>query len=87
MLEWIRCTNCNTEIGSIYGLFTEMRRHYISEQLKKIKSSNKNLQLDNDLNQDLTEIYELLHIERACCRTRLNQVVQFDSLLYNNYNE
>lgn len=87
MLEYVRCTSCNTELGSIYGLFAEMRRYYISKQIEKIKTSNKNLQLDNDLNQDLTEIYELLHIDRYCCRTRLNQVVQFDSLLYSNYNE
>lgn len=87
MFEHLRCSNCGNDIGSIYCLFREMKQHLYLKELAKNKTQSNNIQLDNNINIDLQEIFDILHVPRYCCRNRMATTIQYDSLLYNNYNE
>ena len=57
--------------------------------IKKIYKDNYNpsqIEIDSLVNVKLTEIFELLHIQRYCCRRMLITNVNYDSLLYSSIN-
>lgn len=82
MYEYIRCPTCNESIGEFYQAFQEMKK------LKKIQTNTKKKSASDTVSQEsYLDIFEILHIQNYCCRTRLSTVKRFNDTLYEDYNE
>lgn len=63
-----------------------MRNHKINTQREKNITSTDKIQLDMDIKEDLSDIFDLLHIENYCCRDRLSMVKRLNDSTYEDYN-
>lgn len=70
----IRCVTCGTLIGDIYYLFQELKKLKYNETINKKNINAYQLELDNMIDLDLNDIFNILHIERYCCRTRISTI-------------
>ena len=76
-------------MGEYADLYELLKNNIYEEELKKIYKDNYNpsqIEIDSLVNVKLTEIFELLHIQRYCCRRILITNVNYDSLLYSSVN-
>jgi len=89
MYPFIKCPTCNNSLGEYFDLYELLKNNIYEEELKKIYKDNYNpnqIEIDSLVNVKLTEIFELLHIKRYCCRRILITNVNYDSLLYSSIN-
>jgi DNA-directed RNA polymerase subunit N (RpoN/RPB10) len=89
MYPFIKCPTCNNSLGEYADLYELLKNNIYEEELKKIYKDNYNpsqIEIDSLVNVKLTEIFELLHIQRYCCRRILITNVNYDSLLYSSVN-
>jgi len=89
MYPVIRCPTCNMSLGEYYELYELLKNEEYEKELKKIYKDDYNpsqIEIDNLVNIKLTEIFELLQINRYCCRRMLITNVNYDSLLYSSIN-
>jgi DNA-directed RNA polymerase subunit N (RpoN/RPB10) len=89
MYPFVKCPTCNNSLGEYADLYELLKNNIYEEELKKIYKDNYNpsqIEIDSLVNVKLTEIFELLHIQRYCCRRILITNVNYDSLLYSSIN-
>lgn len=89
MYPFVKCPTCNNSLGEYADLYELLKNNIYEEELKKIYKDNYNpsqIEIDSLVNVKLTEIFELLHIQRYCCRRMLITNVNYDSLLYSSIN-
>jgi len=89
MYPFVKCPTCNNSLGEYADLYELLKNNIYEEELKKIYKDNYNpsqIEIDSLVNVKLTEIFELLHIQRYCCRRILITNVNYDSLLYSSVN-
>lgn len=85
MYNYLRCPCCNNSIGEFYKLYTVIKNDMYDAEMKKNNVSVYNqIQNNNNINMDLTELFDLMNIENYCCRSKLTTVVMFNSQIYNN---
>jgi len=87
MYPFVKCPTCNNSLGEYADLYELLKNNIYEEELKKIYKDNYNpnqIEIDSLVNVKLTEIFELLHIQRYCCRRILITNVNYDSLLYSS---
>lgn len=89
MYPFVKCPTCNNSLGEYADLYELLKNHIYEEELKKIYKNNYNpnqIEIDNLVNVKLNNIFELLNINRYCCRRILITNVNYDSLLYSSIN-
>jgi DNA-directed RNA polymerase subunit N (RpoN/RPB10) len=89
MYPFVKCPTCNNSLGEYADLYELLKNNIYEEELKKIYKDNYNpnqIEIDSLVNVKLTEIFELLHFQRYCCRRILITNVNYDSLLYSSIN-
>ncbi len=89
MFPCVRCFSCNNSVAEFMELYELLKNHVYSEELKKIYKDDydpSQVEIDNLINIKLDDIFDLLNIERYCCRRVLITNVNFDSLLYSSIN-
>ncbi len=89
MYPLIRCSSCNNSVGEFIELYELLKNYIYEEELKKLYKDNYNpsqIEIDSLVNIKLNEVFDLLNIERYCCRRTLITNVNFDSLLYSSIN-
>lgn len=89
MYPFIKCPTCNNSLSEYFDLYEILKNHIYEEELKKIYKDNYNpnqIEIDNLVNVKLNDIFELLHINRYCCRRIFITNVNYDSLLYSLIN-
>jgi DNA-directed RNA polymerase subunit N (RpoN/RPB10) len=85
MYNFLRCPCCNNSIGEFYELYVLIKNDMYEKEIKKNNISIPNqIQTSNDINMDLTELFELFNIENYCCRAKLTTATMFSSQIYNN---
>lgn len=85
----IRCATCNNSLGEYAELYELLKNNVYEIELKKIYKENYNpsqIEIDSLVNVNLNDIFDLLKINRYCCRRVLITNVSFDSLLYASIN-
>lgn len=89
MYPFIRCPTCNNSLIEYIEIFKILKNSIYEEELKKIYKDNYNpsqIEIDNIVDIKLNNIFDLLLIERYCCRRILITNVDFDSLIYSSIN-
>lgn len=89
MYPLIKCPSCNNSLGEYVDIYELLKNKMYEEELKKIYKNDYNpsqIEIDNLVNIQLIEIFELLKIKRYCCRRILITNVNYDSLLYSSIN-
>lgn len=89
MYPFIRCVTCNNSLGEYVELYELLKNNVYEIELKKIYKENYNpsqIEIDSLINVNLIDIFNLLKINRYCCRRVLITNVNFDSLLYSSIN-
>lgn len=71
MYDIIRCYRCNTSLGEFYNIYKLMKNQLYSDYLKKELNNTDifTLELNNTVNINVNEIFDILHINNYCCRT------------------
>ncbi len=85
----VRCCTCNNSLGEYVELYELLKNNIYEIELKKIYKENYNpsqIEIDSLINVNLIDIFDLLKINRYCCRRVLITNVNFDSLLYSSIN-
>jgi DNA-directed RNA polymerase subunit N (RpoN/RPB10) len=85
----LRCPSCNNSLAEYIELYELLKNYIYAEELKKLYKDNydpSQIEIDNLINIKLNDIFDLLNIERYCCRRVLITNVNFDSLLYSSIN-
>ena len=80
----LKCCSCNNSLAEYADLYEILKNSVYEEELKKIYKDNYNpsqIEIDSLINIKLNDIFELLHINRYCCRRILITNVNYDSLL------
>jgi DNA-directed RNA polymerase subunit N (RpoN/RPB10) len=89
MYVFIKCVSCNNSLAEYADLYELLKNSIYEEELKKIYKENYNasqIEIDSLINVKLNDIFELLNINRYCCRRILITNVNYDSLLYSSIN-
>ncbi len=89
MYPFVKCPTCNNSLAEYYDLYELLKNYVYEQELKKIYKNNYNpnqIEIDNLVNIKLNDIFELLNINRYCCRRILITNVNYDSLLYSSIN-
>jgi DNA-directed RNA polymerase subunit N (RpoN/RPB10) len=83
MYPIIRCYTCNTSLGEFYDAYLAMKNQLYREHFLKELSDIDifKLELDNVVNINTEEIFNILNIHNYCCRTRLMTNVESISYL------
>lgn len=87
MYEYVRCPSCNKSIGEFYQLFQAMRVLKLEKKIKETTTIPSSFVFDDSFQDDCLDIFELLGIQRICCRAKLSTVKRFNNTLYEDYNE
>jgi DNA-directed RNA polymerase subunit N (RpoN/RPB10) len=89
MYVFIKCVSCNNSLAEYADLYELLKNSVYEEELKKIYKENYNpsqIEIDSLINVKLNDIFDLLNINRYCCRRILITNVNYDSLLYSSIN-
>ena len=89
MYPHIRCPTCNNSIGEYVELYELLKNNVYETELKKIYKENYNpsqIEIDSLINITTSDIFDLLKINKYCCRRVLITNVNFDSLMYSSIN-
>jgi len=89
MYPFVRCPTCNNSLGEYVELYELLKNDVYEIELKKIYKENYNpsqIEIDSLINVNLIDIFNLLKINRYCCRRVLITNANFDSLLYASAN-
>ncbi len=83
MYPIIRCYTCNTSLGEFYDTYLAMKNQLYREHFAKELSNIDifKLELDNVVNINTEEVFDILNIHNYCCRTRLMTNVEAISYL------
>ena len=83
MYPVIKCYTCNTSIGEFHDLYVLMKNHLYSEHFNKELSDADifRLELNNTVNIETGEIFDILNINNYCCRTRIMTNVEANSYI------
>ena len=86
MYHMLRCPSCGNSIGEFQKIFEILKNVKIEEELSKINTKwvYNQVQHNNIINLDLTDIFEFLHINNYCCRAKMTTVINFNDQLYKN---
>jgi DNA-directed RNA polymerase subunit N (RpoN/RPB10) len=86
MYNMLRCPSCGNSIGEFDKIFNLLRMVLIEEELGKIDGNivYNQVQNNNTINLDLSEVFDLLHIDKYCCRSKMTTVINFNAQLYKN---
>lgn len=83
MYPILKCYRCNTSLGEFYNAFMAMKNHlyndYFNKELSKYDIFK--LELNNTVNIELKEIFEILNIENYCCRSSLMSNAELSSYI------
>lgn len=73
MYPVIKCYTCNTSIGEFYDLYMIMKNQLYEEHFNTTLKNTEifKLELNNTVNINTDEIFDILNIENYCCRTRI----------------
>lgn len=83
MYECVRCPTCNDLLGDIYIPFQQLRKIKMEMEKKIILNEDGNIIPQGDC----LDIFEILHITKICCKTRLSMIKRFNDTVYEDYNE
>lgn len=72
MYPYIRCF-CGRTLGQIYDAYLAYKEALIKEKTKDINKT---------VDVPLAEVFEALHIDLECCRSRLLTQVEYKELLF-----
>ena len=90
MYPYVRCCTCNNSLGEYVELYEVLKNYLYDIELKKLYSETQynpsQIEIDNFINIKLSDIFDLLKIEKYCCRRILITNVNFDSLIYSSIN-
>lgn len=87
MYEYVRCPSCNKSIGEFYILYHAMRKQKLKKTIESKNIVPSKLVFDETIQEDCLDIFDILGIERICCRAKLSTVKRFNDTLYEDYNE
>ena len=82
MLSPICCFTCSMPLGDVYEPFKNMSDKVRSDALKKSGTCIEFALSNIDLDYDLVEIFEQLHIVSICCRMHINNSLNFMDEFY-----
>jgi len=73
MYPIIKCFTCNTSLGEFYDAYVAMKNQLYNEHFSEelTESDIFKLDLNDAVNIETQEIFEILNIHNYCCRTRL----------------
>ena len=71
---------CGKELGCIYALFSALRTQKYIAEFGDIMIDPKLIPLTDELQIDLEDIYDKLHLAKDCCRTHIMAWVEFKEL-------
>ena len=90
MYPYVRCCTCNNSLGEYVELYEVLKNYLYDIELKKLYNETQynpsQIEIDNFINIKLSDIFDLLKIEKYCCRRILITNVNFDSLIYSSIN-
>ncbi len=85
-LEPMCCYECGTTISDKIEIFRELKAVYLEHQYKQKDSkfnakmhANKKILLP-DPNEEIMPVFEILGLNRLCCRTHINNTVSLNDL-------
>jgi DNA-directed RNA polymerase subunit N (RpoN/RPB10) len=70
MFPCIICLSCGNDIGSIYALFSTLKKRQIAQKYGNVEDPAM-VQALGDLNIELGSVLDDLGVKRVCCRTKL----------------
>jgi DNA-directed RNA polymerase subunit N (RpoN/RPB10) len=75
--EPMRCFTCGEPLSSKYELFQAMREAYIAHKNPKsgIDVHANNKYVNPDVQENLEEVFEAMHLNKLCCRMRIANAV------------
>lgn len=78
MYHYIKCPSCNNSIGEYYQLFLYLKQKKFDDL--NINTSISNYQFDENIQISFEDIFELLHLNKICCRKSMITYIEFHSL-------
>ncbi len=83
MYPVIKCYRCNTSIGEFHNAYVAMKNQLYSEHFENELSDVDifKLELNDTVNIETQEIFELLNIKNYCCRATLMANVESNSYI------
>lgn len=85
MYDIIKCYRCNTSLGEFYSLYNAMKHQlyedYFNKELDNVDVFK--LELNDNVNINTAEIFDILNINNYCCRTIILTNIEIKS--YINY--
>ena len=81
MYPIIKCFTCNKSLGEFYNAYVVMKNHLYNEHFDEELSEADIFRLDlNDVvNIETEEIFDILNIKNYCCRIRMMTNVESNS--------
>jgi len=81
MSDPITC-KCGNVLGDKFSLFLKMKEiKFDREHNKNYKDTDvENLEIEPSIDDDVQDIFEILHINKMCCRMHINTSIDFKTL-------
>jgi DNA-directed RNA polymerase subunit N (RpoN/RPB10) len=74
-MEMTVCPTCRSPISPIYDAF-----RFLKDKVLSNLEETENSYIDTELNQNLEPVFEILQIDRYCCRLHLTTTQLIDEL-------
>jgi DNA-directed RNA polymerase subunit N (RpoN/RPB10) len=81
MYPVIKCFTCNVSLGEFYDAYVAMKNQLYTEHFDKELSNTDilKLELNDTVNIETKEIFDILQINNYCCRMRIMANVEANS--------
>lgn len=83
MYPVIVCYSCNTSLGEFYNAYVAMKNQLYNEHFNNELSNADifKLELNDSVNIQTKEIFDILNIHNYCCRTHLMTNIESNSYI------
>ena len=84
MLDFILCPSCGNPIGAVYAAFRIIKTERYKKLLeaRKMKIDVRNINVVDDIELNMEDVFTDLHINNICCRQRMTTNVTFVDARY-----
>ena len=73
----LRCVNCGKSLSEYNILFQKMKMKKNKDYYDKKNTNFDIIEIDNDINFDYSDIFEILHLYRLCCRKSISSLSSY----------